>query len=350
MIDEVSFVAKAGDGGDGQVSFRRQKNCPKGGPDGGNGGRGGSIYVETTPNLNTLRSLAGRKRIIAENGARGRRDRKSAKKTEDLTLKVPVGTMIYNADTGELLVDLNKPGMRFCLALGGKGGKGNWYFRSSTNTYPTETTEGGKTKPISVQLKLKILAQIGLAGLPNAGKSTLLSVLTRAKPKIANYPFTTLSPNLGVMETADKKGDLVIADIPGLIEGASLGKGLGTQFLKHLQRCQLIVYVLYPEEDMLGLEGGKLAQYLWEQKENIENEMAQFSQDLVNISSRIVINKKDLLTQEQHDAILSFFKAKDEEVMLISAATDDNVQDFSYELQENYKKAILTEAGDADTL
>jgi len=340
MIDEASFVAKAGNGGDGQVSFRREKNRPKGGPDGGNGGRGGFIYVESTLSINTLRDFAGRKRIVAKNGAHGKSGRCNAEKTEDIILRVPVGTMIYNADTDELLVDLDKPGMKFCLARGGRGGKGNWRFKSSANVSPIESTKGRQTKPLNVQIKLKVLAQIGLAGLPNAGKSTLLSVLTKARPKIANYPFTTLSPNLGVMETADKKGDLVIADIPGLIEGASLGKGLGTQFLQHLQRCQLIVYVLYPEDDVLGLTGKRLAPYLWEQKEKIKNEMAQFSQDLVKISSMIVINKKDLLSQEQQDDILSFFKTKNEGVMLISAVTSDNVQVFSYELQENYKKAI----------
>jgi len=343
MIDEASFVAKAGNGGDGQVSFRREKNRPKCGPDGGNGGRGGSIYVESTSNINTLRNLAGRKKIFAENGARGKRGRPNAKKTDDIILQVPVGTMIYNAGTSELLVDLDKSGMRFCLARGGKGGKGNWCFKSSTNVYPTESDKGEVTKPINVQLKLKILANIGLAGLPNAGKSTLLSVLTKARPKIANYPFTTLSPNMGVMETVDKKDSLVIADIPGLIKGASLGKGLGIQFLKHLQRCQLIVYVLYPEEGMLELAGKELAQYLWEQKEKIENEMTQFSQDLVKISSMIIINKKDLLSQEQQDSILSFFKTKNKEVVLISAATSDNVQAFSFKLQENYKKTITPE-------
>jgi len=341
MIDEASFVAKAGNGGDGQVSFRREKNRPKAGPDGGNGSIGGSIYLESNSNLNTLRDLAGKKHIVAETGARGKRGRATPKKTEDITLQVPVGTMVYNADTSELLVDLDKSGMRFCLACCGKGGKGNWCFKSSTNVTPTETTIGEKTKPINVQLKLKVLAQIGFAGLPNAGKSTLLSVLTKAKPKIANYPFTTLSPNLGVMETADKKDSLVIADIPGLIKGASLGKGLGIQFLKHLQRCQLIVYVLYPEEDMLILAGKSLAQELWEQKEKIENEMTQFSPDLVKISSMIVINKKDLLSQEQQDLILSFFKTKKEKVMLISAVTNNNIQAFSYALQENYKKTII---------
>ncbi|MFH1424350.1 MAG: GTPase ObgE [archaeon] len=347
MIDEASFVVKAGNGGDGQVGFRREKNRPKCGPDGGNGGQGGSIYVETTTNLNTLSDLFGRHLIVAKNGANGKNGRAYAKRTEDTTLQIPVGTMIYNADTGRLIVDLDKPGMRFCLARGGKGGTGNWCFRSSTNVYPKESTEGEKTKPISVQLKLKVLAQIGLAGLPNAGKSTLLSVLTKAKPKIANYPFTTLSPNLGVMETDDKKGNLVIADIPGLIEDASLGKGLGIQFLQHLQRCQLIVYVLYPEEDVLELAGKKLTQHLWAQKGVLEKEMAQFSNDLLKVSSMIVINKTDLLSQEQQDAILSFFKTKKEKVLLISAITKDKVQTLSYELQENYKKAMAPKADGA---
>jgi GTP-binding protein len=343
MIDEARFVAKAGNGGDGQVSFRSEKNRPKCGPDGGNGSHGGSIYIESKNSLNTLRNLSGRRRIFAKNGKHGKTGSSHPLKTDDITLRVPVGTMIYNADTNELIVDLNKAGMKFCLAKGGKGGKGNWRFKSSTNVSPKQSTKGKETKPINVHLKLKVLAQIGLAGLPNAGKSTLLSVLTKAKPKIANYPFTTLSPNLGVMETADKMDSLVIADIPGLIKGASLGKGLGTRFLKHLQRCQLIVYVLYPMEDVFELDGKKLAQYLWDQKVKIENEMKQFSQNLVKVSSMVIINKKDLLSQEQQDSILSFFKTKKKEVMLISAITNDNVQAFSYALQENYKKTIITE-------
>ena len=349
MIDEVSFVAKAGDGGDGQVSFRREKNGPNSGPDGGNGSNGGSIYIEADSNINTLCEFAGRTRIVAENGENGKRGHNNPKKTPDITCKVPIGTMIYNATTNRLVLDLNKSGMRYCIAQGGKGGLGNWRFKSSNDVAPTKFTYGEKVKPINVHLKLKVLAQIGLAGLPNAGKSTILSVLTKAKPKIANYPFTTLSPNLGVMETTDKTGDLVIADIPGLIEGASLGKGLGIRFLKHLQRCQLIVYVISPEIHELELTGEQIAQSLWKQKEKIENEMTQFSAELVKVSSMIVINKKDLLTQEQQNAILSFFKTKNKKVMLISAVTTDNIQIFSNEIQEKYKKAVLTKVDEEKT-
>ena len=342
MIDEASFVAKAGKGGDGQVSFRREKNRPNGGPDGGNGSRGSSIYVESNHSINTLRGFAGRKRIVAENGARGKRGIREGEKTEDITLQVPIGTAIYNADTGKLIIDMDKPGMRFCLARGGKGGKGNWCFKSPTNVSPIESTKGGKTKPINVQLKLKVLAQIGLAGLPNAGKSTMLSILTKAKPKIANYHFTTLSPNLGVLETVDKLGSLVIADIPGLIEGASEGKGLGIQFLKHLQRCQLIVYVLYPEEYALGLQGEELGKYLWEQKLKIQNEMEQFNPGLLELSSMVIVNKNDLMSQEQRDAMESYFKEKNQEVLLISAATGENMQELALEMEKRYRASEST--------
>jgi len=332
MIDEVRFLVKAGDGGDGKVSFRREKYVAKGGPDGGDGGQGGSIYLEVDPNLNTLRSFAGKDRFKAENGQPGGSAKKHGKNAKDLVLKAPLGTVVYDAQTDELLVDLNQSQKRFCFARGGQGGRGNWYFRSSTNTTPRQAEKGEKGEKRKIFLKLKVLAQIGLVGLPNAGKSTLLSVLTRAKPEIASYPFTTLSPNLGVLQAANKN-DLVIADIPGLIEGASQGKGLGIRFLKHIERCRLLVYVLYPEDHCLELTGKKLAQELWQQKQKVRVEIKNFNPYLLKLPSLTVVNKKDILSEEQVKAIKKHFKAKKEAVLIISAATKENLETLIHQLQ-----------------
>ena len=333
MIDEMRFLVKAGDGGNGKVSFRRKKYVAKGGPDGGDGGQGGSIYLEVDPNLNTLRSFSGKDRFQAENGQSGGSAKKHGKNAKDLILKAPLGTMVHDAQTNEMLVDLNQNQKRFCLVRGGRGGRGNWYFRSSTNTTPRQAEKGGEGEKREVFLKLKVLAQIGLVGLPNAGKSTLLSVLTRAKPEIASYPFTTLSPNLGVLQTANKKNDLVIADIPGLIEGASQGKGLGIRFLKHIERCRLLVYVLYPEDHYFELTGKKLAQELWQQKQKVQVELKSFNLHLLKLPSLTIINKKDILSEEQVKLIKKHFKAKKEEILIISAATKENLQALIHQLQ-----------------
>lgn len=326
MIDEAQFSVKAGDGGDGRVSFRREKFVPRGGPDGGDGGLGGSIFLETDSNLNTLRFYAGKDRFMAEDGQPGGRAKKHGKNSDDLVLKVPVGTLVLDAKTSRVLADLDRPGERFCPARGGRGGRGNWYFRSSTNTAPRQAEEGEKGEQKELLLKLKVLAQIGLVGLPNAGKSTLLSVLTEAKPKIANYPFTTLSPNLGVMKTPDRGDGLVIVDIPGLIEGASQGKGLGIRFLKHIERCRLIIYVLFPEDHNLELTGQKLARRLWEQKQKVRNELKAFNPHLLEVPSLVAINKKDLLSERQVRAIKAYFKAKKQTILLVSAVTKENLK------------------------
>jgi len=332
MIDEACFTIKAGDGGNGVVHFRRMKFVPKGGPDGGDGGNGGSVYIQTDPNLNTLRFFAGKDRFGAKNGEPGREKKMHGKNSEDVVLKVPVGTIIYDDETDQIIADLHKPDSRLCLAKGGRGGRGNWHFRSSTNTTPVEAEKGEKRELKKILLKLKILAQVGLVGLPNAGKSTLLSVLTRAKPEIASYPFTTLSPNLGVMD------GLIIADIPGLIEGASQGKGLGTQFLKHIERCLLLIYVLFPEDHELELGGKKLADQLWRQKEKIQNELKIFNPQLLQLASLTIINKKDIISDKQTKAIETYFKSKKEDILIISAATCENLEVLTCQIKSLHRQ------------
>jgi len=332
MIDEARFKIKAGHGGSGRVSFRREKYVPKGGPDGGDGGKGGSVYIKADANLNTLRFYAGKDRFEAKDGVMGGGSKEHGKDAKDIVLTVPVGTIVYDIKTKQQLVDLDKPDMQFCLAKGGEGGRGNWHFRSSTNTTPRFAEKGTLGEKKKIQLKLKVLAHIGLVGFPNAGKSTLLSVLTSAKPEIANYPFTTLSPNLGVVKTADKDG-LIIADIPGLIEGASEGKGLGTRFLKHIERCKLLVYMLYPEDDNLELHGEKFARALWKQKQKLKQELEIFNPKLLKLPSLTVVNKKDLFNEKQTQTVENFFKTKKEDVTIISAVIKENLETLTHQLQ-----------------
>jgi len=324
MIDEADFFVKAGNGGDGRVSFHHSKHKPRGGPDGGDGGDGGSVYLLTDPNPNTLRFFSGKDRFEAENGEMGKKDKKHGRDGEDITIKIPAGTVVYQIkkNSWKLLFDLDKPGVKVLLAEGGRGGRGNWQFRSSTNQTPRQAEPGQSGQKKQIHLELRFLAQVGLVGLPNAGKSTLLSVLTRAKPEIANYPFTTLSPNLGVIEFQDG-ASLVMADIPGLIEGASMGKGLGFRFLKHIQRCQLLIYVLFPDQGMLG--SAKIGQMLFDQLAQVQKEIKAFKEKLIGLPSLIIINKKDLLTAEQTRGIAKFFKKKGQNILLVSAATKENL-------------------------
>jgi len=297
MIDEAIFTAKAGHGGDGTVSFRREKYIPKGGPDGGDGGDGGSIYLTADPNLNTLRFFSGKTKFEADPGGRGTKQKRHGKNANDLTLMVPVGTQVYEIDVRgptsqdppvggdvevgtsnwKLLADLTQPHQRALIVQGGHGGRGNWQFRSSTNTTPREYEPGTRGEVKDIKLELKLLANIGLVGLPNAGKSTLLSVITKARPQIANYPFTTISPNLGVIDFNGGPTSLVIADIPGLIEGASAGKGLGIQFLKHIERCQLLVFVIAPLDHEINDSASKLSKSLLSQLNEVKNEMQAYN-------------------------------------------------------------------------
>jgi len=242
FIDEVSIIVAAGKGGDGCVSFRREKYIPNGGPDGGNGGDGGSIIFTATHNLNTLAHFRGQKLFKAEDGEKGSGAQCNGQNGKDLFLFVPVGTLLKNKETGELLADLATQDQSFIVAKGGRGGLGNMFFKTSTNQAPRKFGTGKEGQTFELFLELKLLADLAIIGMPNAGKSTLISVLSDSRPKIADYPFTTLIPNLGVLAHQEKT--LVLADIPGLIEGASLGKGLGLKFLKHMERTKALVHLI----------------------------------------------------------------------------------------------------------
>ena len=337
MIDEARFTAIAGNGGDGKVSFRREKYVPRGGPDGGNGGDGGSIYVRTDPNVNTLLYFSGKPEIQADHGQPGGKTKKHGKNAADVTINIPVGTVIHDASTDEVLADLDQPHKTFCLVRGGKGGRGNTEFKSATHQTPTEAEAGTPGDTRDIRLTLRILAQVGLTGFPNAGKSTLLSVLTNANPKIANYPFTTLYPNLGVLQGQNDRS-LIIADIPGLIEGASTEKGLGTRFLKHIERCEVLVYVLYPEDHALDTRAEDLAQGLLDQKRKLIHELKEFNASLLAIPAITVVNKVDLLTDEQLNVVLDAFKDKNETILPISAATGEQLEEFTHLLFTAYRK------------
>ena len=242
FLDQAKIYIKAGNGGSGSASFRREKYIEFGGPDGGDGGEGGSIIVEAERNLNTLIDFRYRQHFKAERGYDGKGKKKTGKSGKDLVLKVPVGTQIFEEDNNSLIEDLTKNNQRIIVAQGGKGGLGNVRFKSSTNRTPRKKTEGGEGEGFWLWLQLKVIADVGIVGMPNSGKSSLLSVLTSAKPKIANYPFTTINPNLGVASYNNK--EITLADIPGLIEGAHEGIGLGDKFLRHIERCKNILHLI----------------------------------------------------------------------------------------------------------
>ncbi len=245
FVDQIRLTARAGDGGNGCVSFRREKFVPKGGPDGGDGGRGGSVVLEVDPSYTTLVHLHQRRIVRAERGHHGQGATKTGASGGDVVLPVPAGTVVRNADTREQLGDLVEPGQRLVVARGGRGGRGNTRFKSATNRAPRRADPGEPGEQLELELELKLLADLGLVGLPNAGKSTLLSRVSAARPKIADYPFTTVEPNLGVVAAPDDDlRTLVLADIPGLIEGAHDGAGLGIQFLRHIERCRALVHLV----------------------------------------------------------------------------------------------------------
>jgi len=281
FIDRAKISVKAGDGGNGCVSFRREAYVPRGGPDGGNGGNGGSVILEADPHLHTLLDFHYRTRYKADRGRHGEGARRSGRSANDLIVRVPVGTRVY--EDSRLLADLMEPGQTFLVAQGGRGGRGNAEFATPTNRAPRKSTPGGEGDEKELLLELKLMADVGLVGLPNAGKSTLLSVLTAARPKIAPYPFTTLHPNLGIVRPTEFTS-FVLADIPGLIEGASHGKGLGFEFLRHIERTRVLVYLLdassdHPREDLKVLKA----------------ELKKWNPDLLKRPSVVALSKCDLL-------------------------------------------------------
>jgi GTP-binding protein len=285
FIDEVTIWIKAGDGGHGCVSFRRLKFIPKGGPDGGDGGRGGNIYFQAVENLDTLLDFSGKHHWQARNGQPGSGNNKHGADGEDLIIKVPPGTLIYDTDLDLLLKDMNEPGLKVRVCLGGKGGKGNKAFATSTNQTPRYAEPGKKGQERNIRLELKLIADVGLVGMPNAGKSTLISRCSAARPKIADYPFTTVEPVLGIVELSGYRR-FVMADIPGLIEGASEGAGLGHDFLKHIERTIIILHIL----DIMPMDGSDPA----ENYRTIRRELEQHSRALAQKQEIIVANKIDL--------------------------------------------------------
>ncbi|HHJ15931.1 MAG TPA: Obg family GTPase CgtA [Gammaproteobacteria bacterium] len=293
FVDEASIVVKAGDGGNGCVSFRREKYIPLGGPDGGDGGDGGSVIMIADANLNTLADFRYERRFTAQRGENGRGRNCTGKKGDDLEIRVPVGTLIHVEETGELMGDLVEDGQRLVVARGGFHGLGNLRYKSATNRSPRQSKPGTPGEQHTLQLELKLLADIGLLGKPNAGKSTLIRAISSAKPKVADYPFTTLYPNLGVVRVEAHRS-FVVADIPGLIEGAAEGAGLGVQFLKHLSRTGLLLHLV----DVAPMDGTDPV----EDVRTIAHELEKFSAELGGRERWLVLNKIDLLTDEEREA------------------------------------------------
>jgi GTP-binding protein len=291
FIDEVTITVVAGRGGSGCVSFRREKYVPRGGPDGGNGGKGGSVILEASERKHSLLDFRYRNLFRAEHGKNGSGGNRQGRSGEDLVVEVPIGTVVKNSEDGEIVADLTEAGQRSIAAKGGRGGKGNAHFVSSTHRTPRFAQEGQPGEEHILRLELKLIADVGLVGLPNAGKSTLVSAVSAARPKIADYPFTTLSPNLGVVQYDDAP-PFVIADVPGLIEGAHRGAGLGLRFLKHIERTRLLVHVIdisrLPPDDPI------------EPFKQIEHELESYSEDLRKKRRIIVLNKTDLL-DDRHE-------------------------------------------------
>lgn len=292
FVDEAVITVEAGDGGNGVASFRREKFVPFGGPDGGDGGRGGSIYIQADDDTSTLVDYRYTRKFRAERGKNGAGANCTGRGGEDVVLKVPVGTTIVDTDSGDIIGDLVEDGQRILVAGGGEGGLGNTHFKSSTNRAPRKCTTGTKGEFREIRLELKVLADVGLLGMPNAGKSTFIRAVSAAKPKVADYPFTTMVPNLGVVD-ADRHRSFVMADIPGLIEGAAEGAGLGIRFLKHLARTRILLHII----DVQPIDGSDPAH----NTKAIMNELAKFSPTLAKLPVVLVLNKLDQIAEESRE-------------------------------------------------
>ena len=297
FLDQSKVFIKAGDGGSGSASFRREKYIEFGGPDGGDGGRGGSIIFVADKNLNTLIDFRYQQHFKAEKGKDGKGKKKTGKSGKDLILKVPIGTQVFEEDNNTLIEDLTKSEQKIIIANGGKGGLGNVRFKSSTNRAPRKKTAGDEGENFWIWLQLKVIADIGIVGMPNSGKSSLLSVLTNARPKIANYPFTTINPNLGVANYNNK--EVTLADIPGLIEGAHEGIGLGDKFLRHIERCKNILHLIDISNDNL------LANY-----SKVRKELLKYSDELIKKKEIIVFNKIDMVNDKEINKKIDTFRKK----------------------------------------
>ncbi|MRJ06351.1 MAG: GTPase ObgE [Epsilonproteobacteria bacterium] len=347
FVDKVELILKSGKGGAGCVSFRREKFIPKGGPDGGDGGKGGDVIIYCDNNTDTLAHLKGKRVLKAKNGRPGEGKKKHGADGEDLIVVVPPGTIIKEKETGKVLLELTQPGERRVLLEGGKGGLGNWHFRGSRNQVPRYAQPGEPGKELKVIIELKLIADVGLVGFPNAGKSTLISALSNARPQIANYEFTTLTPKLGVVEIGDGN-QFVMADIPGIIEGASEGKGLGLEFLRHIERTKVILFVI----DLLSYRDPV---YQWK---SLKKELRKYSPQLAQRRWGIALNKVDGVEPSQVEEVLkklgyiptspqfgadpsypAYFGEKGEFVLPISGATGFNLKPLKFALWNLIQKA-----------
>ena len=320
FIDRAKIHVQGGDGGNGVTAFRREKFVPRGGPSGGDGGRGGDVIVIADGSLNTLLHLRYNPQHIAQRGSHGEGSNRSGHAGEDLIIRVPVGTQIFDATTGDLLHDLSHDGDRWLAARGGRGGFGNAHFTTSTNRAPRYHQQGGKGEELELQLELKLLADVGLVGFPNAGKSTFISTVSAAKPKIADYPFTTLEPHLGVVDLGDFR-TFVIADIPGLIEGAHTGAGLGDRFLRHIERTKLLLHLV----DVSSASGrDAVSDY-----ETVNRELASYNQDLATRPQFVVATKIDALDEpERLESLKNRALAESKPFFAVSSATGAGVREL----------------------
>jgi len=319
FIDEAKIFVKAGDGGNGCLSFRREKFVPKGGPDGGDGGDGGSVIIEATNRLFSLLDFKFKSHFSAGSGSHGKGKKMYGRKGKDYTLYVPVGSLIKDAETGEVLADLTQDQQQFIVAEGGRGGKGNVHFATAQNRAPRIATKGQPGEERWIIVELKLLADVGLIGLPNAGKSTLLSKLSAANPKVAPYPFTTLEPQLGVLKFEHQK-PCIIADIPGLIEGAHEGAGLGHKFLKHIERTRILLHVL----DASAPDDEPIQHY-----KILENELLQYKKELAGRHRLVLLNKIDIVPDESRvQELAAFFSEKGLQVLQISALTGEGIKEL----------------------
>ena len=345
FIDEAKIYVKAGDGGNGIATFRREKYIPMGGPNGGDGGRGGSVYVVADRNINTLVDYRYTRKFLAQRGENGGSADCYGKGGDDITLRVPVGTVISDLNTGEIVADLDAHDKKILIARGGKGGLGNTHFKSSTNRAPRQCTKGDPGEEFELQLELRVLADVGLLGMPNAGKSTLIRAISAARPKVADYPFTTLHPNLGVVRV-DAEKSFVVADVPGLIEGAADGAGLGIRFLKHLQRTRILLHLvdiapLDPDSDPVH------------DAKAIVDELAKHDPALADKPRWLILNKLDLIPEDerqQHiDDFLAAYRATsgyDGPVFTIAAINGEGTRPLIFALQEALEQLAVPEIED----
>jgi GTP-binding protein len=315
FIDQALIRIEAGKGGDGVISWRREKYVPKGGPDGGNGGDGGNVYFEADPEMGSLLDFRYRRIHKADDGGKGAGSNCTGKRGEEVVLRVPVGTIVRDVATGKTIADLTKAHERIIVAHGGKGGLGNWEFKSATNQAPRKQTNGKSGEAFDIELELKLLADVALVGFPNAGKSTLISRISAARPKIADYPFTTLVPNLGIVQAPEEHKSFVVADIPGLIEGASEGKGLGLQFLRHIERSRVLLFLLDGQStDLAPREAYKV----------LKTELKSFSQGLLEKPRLIAITKEDSMSEAER-ATYAKMTIDKQKPIIISAVSGQNI-------------------------